>query len=502
LKTLFLIVAAIFTGIFLSPAQTNPSSTNGVDMEMQLAWPDGQVYISGVHSTDTEIYAVGTTNPSTYVDTINWELTAGGTRLQETTPTVGTYSGDMFYWPAGQWPEYIVGYDISLPSGNTNSTYDAEPLTDGTLTANIGPYNLVDSAADSGAGLAFTRNDQSQFTIETGGAPGSTGSEFYMISASVTENYWYEGGDDWLDELTPASQVQIGNLGNLTYTGTDPYYGIIETGSLWTALPVHSTLSITPVAIGSENRQIHLSAQPYQVVSQCVATTPANRARTILGVGEQVNLSFSPTLWTNAVWLTTAGSLSTNYGISTTFTAPSNAASATIKIFVAGKSTSISYKVIEPVGIDHAQIIGTNSFPLLAAGAGMTNAVWIAPTSVSFYRVNILEVGEDATNITGFFSQWTPQQLHHSTADHWTPLNQANELSDWAAFPSGGYSPWSAGGFEWIIPQKWQVIGSGLTNSMAGGSVQVFSIDDFGTARVTKYGNWIQRSTNNVITTN
>jgi hypothetical protein len=52
---------------------------------------------------------------------------------------------------------------------------------------------------------------------------------------------------------------------------------------------------------------------------------------------------------------------------------------------------------------------------------------------------------------------------------------------------------------------EWEVVGSGVgsgaTNSMVGCN-QVFTIYDEGTSIVAKYGNWIQRTTNNIITTN
>ena len=129
----------------------------------------------------------------------------------------------------------------------------------------------------------------------------------------------------------------------------------------------------------------------------------------------------------------------------------------------------------------------------------MTNLIWIAPTSVSFYRVNIMEVGTDATNISGYFSQWTPQQLHHNTADHWVGLNYPNQFYDGA----GSYSnppPWSAGGYSWDIPAKWQVIDSGATNSMNGWN-QAVSIDASGTVTVQKFRHSVTRTVNDIITT-
>ncbi len=72
---------------------------------------------------------------------------------------------------------------------------------------------------------------------------------------------------------------------------------------------------------------------------------PPSRARTNLGVAEQVTISLSPPLPTSVswkvTWATTAGSVSPWSGNQTTFTAPSNAGPATVtmgynkKVFLA-----------------------------------------------------------------------------------------------------------------------------------------------------------------------
>jgi hypothetical protein len=302
--------------------------------------------------------------------------------------------------------------------------------------------------------------------------------------------------------------------GQLQVNGQVPVStGILNTnGSTWglmaVSAPSGAALPLTPGAtLSNPNDAPVFQAKVYQLLSQCVAMTPSDRSRTNLGVGEQVNLYFNPAPpTTNITWTTVAGSLAVTSGMTNLFTAPSNAANVTVTVTIGSAPVSFYYKVFAPSGIDHAVIVATNNIsgaPIFTngqSGAEMLLNVFFAPTNVSFYRVSIMEVGEDGSNISGYFSQWTPSQLHHTTADHWTALNQANELIDTC---DGGPlpSPWSSGSFTWDIPARWQVTGNGETNSMTGWN-QIFSIDSSGTVTIQKSGRSVTRTINGTITTN
>ena len=384
------------------------------------------------------------------------------------------------------WPEIGYGVSVNAQSGATNNTEENPPLgfyifgsVDFTYWPLPSPYNYP---------VHFQYNDQPQVMLVTGGAPGTTGNELYNIS--------YSAQAIWPNDYTvPSQNINVSGFGQMN-----------TNGQLLVVLPLHTQVPITPNANAGWYSATP-SVQPYQLVSQCVSSIPSNQSRTTIGVGEQVNLSFSPTLPINAVWKTTAGSLSTITNRSTQFTAPSNATSATVTATIPGQPpVGITFNVVAPSGLDYAVITATNNFPngipTLSSGqsgAQMILQAFFAPTNVSFYRVSVMEVGENASDLSGYFSQWTPSQLYHSTAG-WVPLNEANAYNDYA---SGGPfpSPWSSGGFSWNIPANWQVTGSGQTNSMPGWN-QVFSIDASGTVTIQKWGCSVTRTTNSIITTN
>ena len=204
------------------------------------------------------------------------------------------------------------------------------------------------------------------------------------------------------------------------------------------------------------------------------------------------------------------------------FVAPSNAANVTIIATVAGQTLKTKFKVFEPTGENHAvvtlvtnfmhidDVIGDVYFQTNKAGVIMQLKVFIGPTNVSFYNVQIMEVGEDASSIQGYFTNtyFTSDLLEHSTADFWFPIEDAtNSWTDtcWNPIsPQFGSPPqWSSGSFTWVIPAKWRVGFDTVTNSMAGWN-EVFTNNVNGTVKITKMPDlkWGQRTTNNVITHN
>jgi hypothetical protein len=129
------------------------------------------------------------------------------------------------------------------------------------------------------------------------------------------------------------------------------------------------------------------------------------------------------------------------------------------------------------------------------------------PTTVSFYRVQMIEIGENATAVTGYFtSHWPLAHDFNAQADHWHPVDQNNLIDEASKMDTCRYSgnnlmpsPWSPGGqFTWPIPAFWSV-GGGPTNTLTW-SDQVFKLDASGTMTITKFNQTVTRTYYNVIT--
>ncbi len=240
--------------------------------------------------------------------------------------------------------------------------------------------------------------------------------------------------------------------------------------------------------------------------SQCQSPIPADRTRIDVGVGEQVDLSFSANLGVTILWSTTAGSISANPTIprAYTLTAPDRATNLTVNATIGSETCSIGFNVVEPTGVNHAGVVELQFFQAGLSGAGMHLKPYLLPTNVSFCNVQLMEIGTDATSVQGYFTRFSTTYLSHKgpgrgKADSWFGIQPDNSWQadyDWAVSDPDGYPrPWSIGSFTWIIPAQWKV-GNGATKNMPSGWQQVFSIDPSGTVTIQKFDRKVIRSIN------
>ena len=137
-------------------------------------------------------------------------------------------------------------------------------------------------------------------------------------------------------------------------------------------------------------------------------------------------------------------------------------------------------------------------------GAGMKLDPTVGPADVSFYRIEWQEQPGPASSVTGYFvPRNVGDSLKHNPYNGWVGFGQDNKCAcqDTAAF-SGYPAPWTAGGFEWIIPNHFQIIGDSAGGSFGNGALftnvtQAFSIEgapNAGRSTVTKAGASVTRA--------
>ncbi len=237
------------------------------------------------------------------------------------------------------------------------------------------------------------------------------------------------------------------------------------------------------------------------IQSETVALYPANRARTQVGVAEEVDIKIDPDPG-NVTWsVSGGGNLDTNVGPTVRFTAPSNAATCPVTINFSGNSLTRDFMVFEPVGVVDAFFSATNiAIPVGEAGAVMLLQAVVGPTNVSFAHLYTREIGQNATNCLGY---WEVNPAPPHCPNDWEPLNQANHFKDLLIIREPYVAPpWRDGGsFEWPIPAQWRIGTTGTTNSMPDWN-QKFELGADGTVTIRKFGRWLQRTTNNFITSN
>ncbi len=234
--------------------------------------------------------------------------------------------------------------------------------------------------------------------------------------------------------------------------------------------------------------------------TECVSTKPADRKRTKIGVGEEVKLTITPATLSPINWNVTGnGKLSANTGSTVTFTANDSASKPKITADYAGTKVDVEFEVFAPTAPTVTKDSELGGYPAGQAGTGMTCQFQYNPTDVSFYRVQILEVPGPATSITGYFTSFSAAALAHHPSPTWVTLGADNKLAgavrDTAAIASplpngtGGFPAWSDGGFDWVIPNKYRVIGASATGGYPVGNVtQTFRIKASGVTTVTKQG--------------
>jgi hypothetical protein len=134
-----------------------------------------------------------------------------------------------------------------------------------------------------------------------------------------------------------------------------------------------------------------------------------------------------------------------------------------------------------------------DSWPSGVQGVGMITNVTVGPSSVSFANVEWLEVPGGPSNITGYFTKY--KGLQHHPNPNWLGWNAANTgLTDHASLFKWP-KPWSPGGFQWNIPNKYRVASAGGNGHVFTTTHQVFRMTNKkGTTTITKGGAKVTRT--------
>jgi hypothetical protein len=474
----------------------------------------------------TLIWTYGETNASdTHHIAVHWERGLGGTNVQ-TSSWVDFDTGDVTsnltvtVWPAdnGYLPS-LCGQQVTYGylNGDLISTY----------TNSEDPPNVewLEESATAGSlpadfAVSYSECSGREVRLFTGGKAARQNQGMFDLTAALTVEseldlnvidwvYHYQGFSAFLQPAeppvaVPSEQISLGGLGNLD-----------ADGHLWTLQPDGAEPIITPKVVAPISYSFHASAAPrtsdkglqassqkYKLLVTCVSPCPTNTHRLVIGVGEEVNISVYPSLSppedTQVTWKTTAGSRSPWYGNTTKLTAPSNACTASVTMGYKALRYTTNFNVVEPQNVVRAVTVARKFYEIGQAGAGMHITPYVGPTNVSFYRVQLMEVGQPATGISGYFlNNPPPPHDYIHLADHFDiQLGYDNSWPggyDWATSPV--FLPqWSVGQFTWHIPAKWK-IGSGPTNDLAGSWDQVFTLAPDGTVTVTKFGHTVTRHT-------
>ena len=203
----------------------------------------------------------------------------------------------------------------------------------------------------------------------------------------------------------------------------------------------------------------------WQLEHTTVVTSPKDRKRTKVGVGEKVDLKAPcPADWT----IQGGGTLSVATGATTQFTAPETAAQVTItaKFHVDNSTKTVTFNVVEPNGLTMDKIVNTITQNQPSLALGFTAKVFILPADVNFEAISVGE-NKVASVTTGYFDLRFPNGLEHdkngpvSMAGHienkGTPINGFDTITTGTSPPLGNPAKYSAGTFLWAIPWRYEL---------------------------------------------
>jgi hypothetical protein len=151
-----------------------------------------------------------------------------------------------------------------------------------------------------------------------------------------------------------------------------------------------ATAKIKDTSISDTSKKITV----FGVETQTVATTPADRTRTTIGIGEKVICSTNPSL--SVAWsVTGGGSVSPATGTSTTFTASKSPSTSTVHAKIGKADYTLIFTVIAPTSITSVKKadvgLGTVGPPNNQIGAYTTYDITVNPTTVSFKWAELRE---------------------------------------------------------------------------------------------------------------
>ena len=203
----------------------------------------------------------------------------------------------------------------------------------------------------------------------------------------------------------------------------------------------------------------------WEIISETEVTSPADRTRKTVGVGEIVNLSTNPSI--SITWsITGGGNISAVEGTRIKFTAGGRQSTSVIKGIKSSSNKSIVFSVLEPTGVTMEQIVSAgiehiNGKPTLAA----LLRIYVKPTNVSFTHIAVGEGTCPATECLGYFSEL--QIPPHPAGDYFVMNKHVPGKgtllagSDTVSFGLDINYP-EAGGYTWAIPYYFIVHGSTL----------------------------------------
>lgn len=269
--------------------------------------------------------------------------------------------------------------------------------------------------------------------------PKTSGSNITITATPEPGSTWPKNYPTWT-----LNSSTSGTAGNTTYSLSTEIVGTY----------------LVSVACGTSTKAIKVIV--WEIISETVATSPTDRTRKTIGVGEEVNLSTNPSI--SITWsITGGGSISAVNGTKIKFTAGGRQSTSVVKGVKSSSNMSVSFSVLEPAEVTMERIISAgmehiNGKPTLRARL----RIYIKPTNVSFTHIAVREGTCPVTESLGYFSELQipphPDGSYFYMNKHVSGKGTLAAGNDLISFGLDSNYP-EAGGYTWAIPYYFIVEG-------------------------------------------
>lgn len=330
---------------------------------------------------------------------------------------------------------------------------EPKSVSGGSVSADPEQPDIFDTVIFTVSGVSETPGQL--ICIESCGDDGATeptplGDPVYIWEVLTKgENGWPAEHDPNID---PHAGWQTGDSIQVTGTACDVIKAICWARPSLPCLP-------DPVWARIGEKEVDFEEFTLDVVNE--ASTPADNKRTTVGVCEVTEINVVEGLQVNWEIVSGEGVITSTYGASICFIAPTEASTVTIKATGPNCDEEIVFTVIEPSGVLMNKI-GEQHVNGMANSGFCANPV-ILPTSVSFTGLQIRE-GVVAGVGTGSFSGGNGQV--HPLGD-WFPIGENNtnpfavdNIRSFADAPNPNPNGYTFGFFLWAIPWEYKCGGT------------------------------------------
>ncbi len=306
---------------------------------------------------------------------------------------------------------------------------------------------------------------------------------------------WVEEDDDYDADMPSSSKSTPPHINNSGEGGDSfPSALIVSDASEVGMYPITGTVYFTYVGDVPDEPDDDVDYDStgiiYKLETETIATTPTDRTRKTIGVGEEVKLTCtgpSPIVWK----LTGKDNIDKTSGETIKFTAGDRAATPKVKITYEGEEvTTVVLTVIEPSGVMIEQKSGTNIWHKKGTPSiGFKGQAYILPASVSFHHIIVQEQSVVGVG-TGCYEKVTnthPQGEWASIGNLVIGKGSKDKATDTIWWDDIGGAPYDNGTFTWSIPWHFKVGTSGEGKKFTTVD-HVETLDSTGKATISKGG--------------